>query len=98
VRRGFGNSPADNSLTSLSQRVGHYLDAEKQKDDRKPAPTEIRNEDLGPSFSHGVILYFKFPSASSYKVESTDRLSLIKSHFSSMAVLGDDVELVAPLA
>jgi len=61
MRRSLRNSLADNWLTSLSQSVGDYLDAEKQQDDQKPAPTEIRDDGLGPLFSHWCYPLFQIP-------------------------------------
>jgi len=72
--------------------VGDYLDAEKQQDKGKRAPTEIRDNRRGSLFSHNLTLCFKFLSASSYKVEGTDHLSLITSHFSSNAALAEHAE------
>ena len=48
---------AESSSTSLSQCAGHRLDAEKQQDEEKRAPTESRDLGLGPLLFHFVLFF-----------------------------------------
>ncbi len=46
------SSLADILLTSLAQCAGQHLDNEKQQNEEKRAPTEMRHKGTGSSFIH----------------------------------------------